>query len=103
MDAIVTARVPVAVKERANDILAEIGSTQSQLVNAAYDFLLTEHKLPAPNATKAQHAKKRKPTKAQMNKVDEALAGMFVGPIDSEIAFSEQLSAARDERYAHSA
>ena len=44
MDAIVTARVPVAVKEQVGSILRDIGSTPSQLVNAAYEYVLAEHK-----------------------------------------------------------
>ena len=46
MDAIVTARVPVAVKEQVGNLLREMGSTPSQLVNAAYEYVLAERELP---------------------------------------------------------
>lgn len=46
MDAIITARVPVEVKEQVNEILKEIGATQTQLVNAAYDYVLSQRELP---------------------------------------------------------
>lgn len=46
MDAMVTARVPVEVKERVGSILREIGSSPTELVNAAYDYVLRYGKLP---------------------------------------------------------
>ena len=49
MDAIVSARVPIALKERGNGILHDIGSTPTQLINAAYQFVLAEHELPKPH------------------------------------------------------
>lgn len=42
----VTARVPVEVKERVGSILREIGSSPTELVNAAYDYVLRCGKLP---------------------------------------------------------
>ena len=46
MDAMVTARVPVEVKERVGSILREMGSSPTELVNAAYDYVLKSGKLP---------------------------------------------------------
>ena len=46
MDAIVTARVPVEIKEQGARILKGLGATQSQLVNAAYDYLIATGELP---------------------------------------------------------
>lgn len=46
MDAMVTARVPVEVKERVGSILREMGSSPTELVNAAYDYVLKYGKLP---------------------------------------------------------
>lgn len=48
MDAIVTARIPVEVKEQGNAILREIGSSPTRLINAAYRYLLATHELPSP-------------------------------------------------------
>ncbi len=42
----VTARVPVEVKERVGSILREMGSSPTELVNAAYDYVLKYGKLP---------------------------------------------------------
>ena len=46
MDAMVTARVPVEVKERVGSILRDMGSSPTELVNAAYDYVLKYGKLP---------------------------------------------------------
>ena len=46
MDAMVTARVPVEVKERVGSILREMGSSPTELVNAAYGYVLKYGKLP---------------------------------------------------------
>jgi antitoxin component of RelBE/YafQ-DinJ toxin-antitoxin module len=46
MDAIVAARVPVEVKERGNSMLASIGATPTQLINAAYRYVLAFGSLP---------------------------------------------------------
>jgi antitoxin component of RelBE/YafQ-DinJ toxin-antitoxin module len=56
MDAIVTARVPLEIKEQGSAALKKIDATQTLLVNAAYEYLLKTGKLPtvAENTNKAQ-------------------------------------------------
>lgn len=49
MDSIVTARVPSEIKEQGNDVLRSIGATPTQLVNAAYEYVLACGKLPQPS------------------------------------------------------
>ena len=44
---VVNARVPLAKKEAANNVLEAIGSTPSELINSAYDYLLKFGKLPS--------------------------------------------------------
>lgn len=46
MDAMVTARVPVEVKERVGAKLREAGSSPTELVNAAYEYYLHYGELP---------------------------------------------------------
>jgi len=46
MDAIATARVPVEVKNQAAHILRRIGATQTDLINASYQYLLDTGQLP---------------------------------------------------------
>ena len=48
-DAIVTARVPAEIKKQGNAVLREIGSTPTELVNAAYEYVLKEGALPVHN------------------------------------------------------
>ncbi len=101
MDAIVTARVPIAVKERGSEILGEIGATTTQLVNAAYDYLLAEHDLPRASSDVHGFASKGcMLSEDQVLNVKGALARMFVGPEEGEGSFDERLAQARDERFA---
>ena len=46
MDAMVTARVPVEVKERVSAKLREAGSSPTELVNAAFEYYLHCGELP---------------------------------------------------------
>ena len=99
MDAIVSARVPIALKERGNGILHDIGSTPTQLINAAYQ--LAEHELPKPHdPLEGMRGAKRELTDEQKEKVRRSLKTMYVGPSATDEPFSRQLNAARDERYA---
>ena len=50
MDAVVTARVPVEVKEQGARVLRSIGATPTQLVNAAYSYVLETGTLPCAHA-----------------------------------------------------
>lgn len=45
-DAIVAARVPEEIKEQGNALLAKLGFTPTQLINAAYQYVLTYKQLP---------------------------------------------------------
>ena len=47
MDAFVSARVPVEVKTQVAQRLKEIGATQSELVNAAFSYVLAVGELPS--------------------------------------------------------
>ncbi len=46
MDAMVTARVPVEIRDQVNALLRNEGSSPTELVNAAYDYYLQCGKLP---------------------------------------------------------
>ena len=47
MDAMVSARVPIEIKQRGDKRLKEIGSTATELVNAAYHYVIEHGELPA--------------------------------------------------------
>jgi len=46
MDAMISARVPVEIKKRGDKALKEIGSTATELVNAAYRYVIEHGELP---------------------------------------------------------
>ena len=43
---IVTARVPLEIRRQGNDVLKRLGSTPTQLVNAAYEYVIAKGELP---------------------------------------------------------
>jgi len=47
MDAMVSARVPVETRNQVNTILGRMGTTPTQLINAAYEYVLSTGHLPA--------------------------------------------------------
>ncbi len=47
MDSIVTARVPTEIKGQAMQMLAQMGSSTTKLVNAAFEYLLATGQLPS--------------------------------------------------------
>lgn len=103
MDAIVTARIPVEVKEQGNSILREIGSTPTELINAAYNYVLNHHELPIQRKRSKEGSSARQAlSDAQRSKIAASLKAMYVGdPMSSQNAsFKEMLNEARDERYA---
>ncbi len=50
MDPVVTARVPEHVRTRGVEVLREIGSNTSELVNSAFAYVIRERKLPKAHA-----------------------------------------------------
>ena len=46
MDSIVTARIPVEVKNQVSEVLESLGSNTTQLINAAFEYVLVTGKLP---------------------------------------------------------
>lgn len=46
MDSIVTARVPIEIKNQAAQMLAQMGSNTTKLINAAFEYLLATGELP---------------------------------------------------------
>ena len=46
MDSVVTARVPAEIKRQAADVLSQMGSSTTKLINAAFEYLLATGELP---------------------------------------------------------
>lgn len=72
MDSRVSARVPVETRERGDRQLARIGATTTQLINAAYDYVIETGKL--PRAPEKQKSRSRKLTEAQMAELRQRIA-----------------------------
>lgn len=56
MDAFVTARVPIEIKEQGNMQLAKIGVTPTMLVNDAYEYIIRTGKLPTQSLSQTTAA-----------------------------------------------
>lgn len=103
MDAMVSARVPVEVKRQGDKKLKEIGSSTTELVNAAYAYLLKHGRIPSdaaqPKASKAS-------TKVLKGRQARAFAQTWAARAPLQVAgydgtnFKELLEAAREERHA---
>lgn len=77
MDSIVTARIPVEVKNQVSGILESLGSNTTKLINAAFDYVLATGELPC--AEKPVESKPSSKTKIRkLSKGDkEDLARLF--------------------------
>ena len=66
MDATVSARIPVETKKQADKRLRSMGSSATELINAAYNYVLSEGALPTPSkATPSKtRARRLSPEKA---------------------------------------
>lgn len=75
MTDIVTARVPAEIRQQGNSILEHIGSSPTELVRAAYAYVIATGELPqaASEATAAQ-AGDTAPTPAQLEELRASLA-----------------------------
>ncbi len=103
MDPVVTARVPAGIKTRGVEVLNEIGSTTSELINAAFEYVIKERQLP--------HAKSGNPVAPEDKSLDDdqrkelaEFMGSVKVPVPSEWAdlpFEDLLNQAMRERYAH--
>lgn len=103
MDAMVSARVPVEMKRQGDKKLKEIGSSPTELINAAYSYLLKHGRIPSdasqPKASKAC-TKKLKGKQAQaFTRLWEARSPLNATDYDGT-NFKELLDAAREERHA---
>ena len=102
MNPVVTARVPEGVRARGVDILNEIGSSTSELINAAFEYVIKERALPKPR-TRQEDEQSRTIGKEQLAQVAAFMNSVKIEtPREWEQApFEELLGNAMEERYAH--
>lgn len=76
MDSIVTARIPVEVKNQVSEVLESLGSNTTKLINAAFEYVLVTGKL--PDAHEGASEPFAKGSSRQLSEKDkEQLASLF--------------------------
>lgn len=108
MDAIVTARVPVEIKDQGNRILKSLGSSPTELINAAYRYVLAEKRLPhiEPLSGTGRKQGSRELSPSQKEALQRSFEAMrLAAPLEypNGKSFEDLLDDARNERYAPSA
>ncbi len=74
MNSIVTARVPAGIKEQGRMALEKIGSNPTELINAAYEYVLAKGELPSlENPLTANGHEKRTLTVGQKRELRDRL------------------------------
>lgn len=107
MNAIVTACAPVEVKAQVSHILQEIGSSPTELINSAYNYVLANKALPTNTASEnpfaAHRGEQRALNASQKTKLASDLHTMRLGTLQGYDGanYKELLNATRDERYVH--
>ena len=102
MSKMVSARVPDAIYDQVSAQLAELGSSPSELVNSAFEYVLQEKKLPA--APKAAPKKQvRKLSQEQRARLKRFFDGCTLDPtvkIPADIEYDKRMLAeALREKY----
>lgn len=102
MNPVVTARVPEGVRARGVDVLREIGSSTSELVNAAFDYVIKERRLPTPEAPAKGAPDRRSISGRQMEQLASFMDNVRVDIPASwaDAPFEDLLDQAMEERYA---
>lgn len=77
-DSIVTARVPLEIKKQGNAVLEKIGATPTELINSAYEYAISQGRLPTEG--EFVQSGPRKLTPGQKNKLKERGRRMLVKP-----------------------
>ena len=77
MDSIVTARIPVEVKNQVSEVLESLGSNTTQLINAAFEYVLVTGRLPDAHEGTTSELSARGSSRQLSEKDKEQLASLF--------------------------
>ena len=77
MDSIVTARVPVEVKNQVSEVLESLGSNTTKLINAAFEYVLVTGKLPDAHGSAASELSAKGSSHQLSEKDKEELSALF--------------------------
>ena len=77
MDSIVTARIPVEVKNQVTEVLESLGSNTTKLINAAFEYVLVTGKLPDAREESSLESSAKGVSRQLSEKDKEELASLF--------------------------
>ena len=77
MDSVVTARVPVEVKNQVSEVLESLGSNTTKLINAAFEYVLVTGKLPDVHEGTLLESSGKGSSRQLSEKDKEQLASLF--------------------------
>ena len=77
MDSIVTARIPVEVKNQVSEVLESLGSNTTKLINAAFEYVLVTGKLPDAHEGTLLESSGKGSSRQLSEKDKEQLASLF--------------------------
>ena len=77
MDSIVTARIPVEVKNQVSEVLESLGSNTTQLINAAFEYVLVTGRLPDAHEGTLLESSAKGSSRQLSEKDKEQLASLF--------------------------
>ena len=77
MDSVVTARVPVEVKNQVSEVLESLGSNTTKLINAAFEYVLVTGKLPAAHEGTSLESSAKRSSRQLSEKDKEQLSALF--------------------------
>ena len=77
MDSVVTARVPVEVKNQVSEVLESLGSNTTKLINAAFEYVLVTGKLPDAHEGTLLESSGKGSSRQLSEKDKEQLASLF--------------------------
>ncbi len=77
MDSIVTARIPVEVKNQVSEVLESLGSNTTQLINAAFEYVLVTGRLPDAHESTTLESSAKGSSRQLSEKDKEELSALF--------------------------
>ena len=101
MDTTVSARVPIEIKKQADKKLRSLGASTTDLINAAFRYLLAENELPGVRSGGKRGANERVLSEEQRSYLQEFIAATSFEVDDSDlsVSYKEEIAAGRFADY----
>lgn len=92
MSKMISARVPDPLYDQVSACLSSLGATPSDLVNAAFEYVLNEHALPGA-ATQSCKKERKKLTAQQKRKLADVFRGCTLGiEMPNDASYAKQIA-----------